>query len=167
MGGVKKSQLRFIRPPDSELTRYVRLGKEFFENLAEQFPDLRRYFEASSQRAPGIVARNRHNKGGHILFRPAGLRLFAEVAGELVRHGVTPGRVFVLLGKLPYELSSAPYRGVMWLVTGKMSTGGRALCRRLLLYMLGQEKHPEALRKRYAEVLGEDLTKVKLPVPVV
>ena len=167
IGGAKKSHLRFIRPPDSELTRYAKLGKEFFEGLAEQFSELQRYFEASSQRAPGIVARNRHNKGGHILFRPAGLRLFAEVTGELVRNGVTPGRAFVLLGKLPYELSSEPYRGVLWLATGKMRAGGRALCRRLLLYMLRQEKHPEMLRKRYAEVLGEDLSKVRLPVPVI
>jgi DNA sulfur modification protein DndB len=161
--GKKLMELRFIRPDDVELQKYVTLSEEFFELLAEHFPPLRKYFEAGPEDAPGVVRRWRTQSGGHILFRPVGLRLFAELSSRLVQEGQTLRTAVRLLSILPTELSVAPYTRVIWLPGGRMNPGARVLCRRLLLYMLGNEEHVQELRRDYAKQLGVEQHRAKLP----
>jgi len=168
LGSAKKAaELRFIRPSDDELQAYKNLAGKFFDGLAKRFGPLQGYFAASAASAPKIIQKQRRADGGHVLFRPVGLRLFAEVAVDLVsKGGVTLEEALSLMAKLPVELSKSPYRGVIWLSNGKMNPSGRAMCKRLLLYMLGYEKNTSDLRGRYARVLGGDSASVKLPTPV-
>ena len=159
----KSSELRFIRPSDEDLTKYTSRAKECFRGLAKAFPPLGDYCAASDASAPAIVKKHRRGNGGHVLFRPIGLRLVAEVVVEIVKSGKTLKKAFTSVEKLPVELSKTPYKGVIWLPNGKMNPGGRAVCRRLLLHMLGHEKKPADLLARYARMLGQDLASVKLP----
>jgi DNA sulfur modification protein DndB len=162
-GKLAKTQLRFIRPQDSELRKYVDLALRFFGGLAKYFPELRRYFDSSSSATPKVVKRQRNASGGHILFRPVGLRIFAEITATLVKAACSLDVALKLMSELPTELSEKPYLRVVWLPGGTMNLKGRVVCRRLLLYMLGYERNPKELKQRYAELLGLEPAKVKLP----
>jgi DNA sulfur modification protein DndB len=163
MGKKKRSDLRFIRPSDEELKQYRRFAKKFFRLLARGFRPLRRYFKSDSTEAKLAVARYRTPTGGHVLFRPIGLRIFTEVAAGLISQGESPDKAMRKISRLPVRLSKEPYRRVIWLPSGKIEEGGRALCRRLLMNMLGLEKDQNDLRERYAKELGLPKHKVKLP----
>jgi DNA sulfur modification protein DndB len=159
----RKSVLRFVRPDDAKLQEYVELAEEFFSGLAAAFPPLEKYFDREDAAAARLVARQRTSSGGHILFRPVGLRIFAEVAAALMKSGHNMTEALQMMSRLPVELSGRPYRDVIWLTTGKIEAGARPICRRLLLYMLGHEPAKEDLIERYAKLLGVDAESVKLP----
>lgn len=160
---AKPAELRFIRPSDEDLKKYISLAEEFFRGLARAFPPLGVYFAASTASAPAVVKKHRRGNGGHVLFRPIGLRLLTEVVVEIVKSGNTLKKALAIVKKLPVELSKTPYKGVIWLPNGRMNPGGRAVCRRLLLHMLGHEKKPADLLARYARMLGRDPATVTLP----
>ena len=108
--GKKLMELRFIRPDDDDLKKYVTFAKAFFEALAQHFPPIEQYFDASAENAPAVVSQWRTRKGGHILFRPVGLRLFAELTAELIKEeGFTLQKAIRLFKKLPTDFSAAPY----------------------------------------------------------
>lgn len=158
----KATELRFIRPTDAELKKYIRLATEFFDGLVSRFQALADYFAATPEAAPATVQQHRRRNGGHVLFRPVGLRLFAEVAVDLAsKNGGKLKKAFASMEKLPVELSQIPYKNVIWLQNGNLNPKERPLCRRLLLHMLGHEKNPTDLQKRYANLLGNP--NVKLP----
>jgi DNA sulfur modification protein DndB len=163
MGKKKRSELRFIRPSDEGLRQYRRFAQKFFRLMARGFPPLRKCFESTPARAKLIVEKHRTPTGGHVLFRPVGLRIFTEVAAALISNGKSVAQAMKMVSRLPVELSKAPYRDVIWLTNGKMEEGGRALCRRLLMNMLGLETDQADLRHRYAKQLGLPKHKVKLP----
>ena len=160
---ARPTELRFIRPSDEELKQYIALAERFFKSLGKSFPPLGQYLATSEASAPAVVKKHRRANGGHVLFRPVGLRIFAEVVVEVVGSGEMLAKALAIVERLPVELSKTPYRGVIWLPNGKMNPGGRAVCRRLLLHMLGCEKKPTDLLARYAKMLGQDPAKVTLP----
>lgn len=164
---TKRADLRFVRPSDEELAKYMALSKEYFDSLGKAFPPLGEYFSASSAKAKTVVSKYRLDNGGHVLFRPVGLKLFAEIAVALAKNQSTPKEAIRLMAKLPVDLAAVPYRGVIWLPNGRMYPAGRAICRRLLLHMLGMESRPDDLKARYAKLLEKDVTKVKLPAKIV
>ncbi|MGE0702454.1 MAG: DNA sulfur modification protein DndB [Vicinamibacterales bacterium] len=160
---AKPAELRFIRPNDEDLKKYIALAEDFFDGLAKAFPPLGDYFAATAASASAVVKKHRRANGGHVLFRPIGLRLMAELVVEIVRSGKTLKSAIATAKRVPVQLSKAPYKGVIWLPNGLMNPAGRAVCRRLLLHMLGYEKKPTDLLARYAKMLGRDAASVTLP----
>lgn len=167
MEGEKLSELRFIRPDDVALETYRKFAQEFFRKMARHFRPLRKYFMGDLDSAKTLVSKYRTAAGGHVLFRPIGLRIFVEATGALVQEGKSVEEALDLMSKLPVRLSRDPYRNVIWLPGGKMNPGARVLCRRLLLHMLKYESNPSDLRERYARILGVRKSQVQLPAPIV
>jgi DNA sulfur modification protein DndB len=154
--------LRYIRPNDLELTAYRKTAEDFFDYLAASFPEMRSYFRANAVKAKAVVAKHRTPAGGHILFRPLGLRLFSELAAALVKTGSLLSDAVEVLALLPTELNHVPYKDVIWR-NGKVVAGGRALVRDILLYQLGTKADSPALRSRYARTLGVEPSTLKMP----
>jgi len=161
--GAKLSELRFIRPPDAELDAYRRFAQKYFRLLAKHFRPLREYFSAPLTESQHIVARERTRNGGHILFRPIGLRMFAEITSRLLVEGKPLEAAIKMLSRIPVELSGSPYREVIWAANGRIESAGRALCRDVLLFMLGANINRKALETRYAKHFGQPRAHVKLP----
>jgi DNA sulfur modification protein DndB len=126
---------------------------EYFTLLAHHFDALRAYFESAAPQA--VVSTNRGSFGGHVLFRPVGLLLAAEVIERLsklydltesVRHFAT----------LPVRLNEPPYADVLW-DTGRQKVvwSGRTLARKLLLYMLGNNSQVPELARQYVARIGK------------
>ena len=157
--------LRFIRPNDDDLEEYRNMAEGFFDELASSFAPFRAYFRANSSVAKTVVQAHRTTTGGHILFRPLGLRLFAELTSARMKKGKTMAEAIVSLRTLPTELSESPYKGVVWR-NGKIVAGGRALARDLLLYQLGEKNDSASLRARYAKALGSTSGSIALPARI-
>lgn len=157
--------LKINRPSEKDENEYRELAGKHFVDLAAQFPEFRRYF--ASRNKEGYLKRMRPGSGGHILFRPVGLLIFAEILKEL-RKTLAYKEAMNLISRLPVQMKSAPYANTVWNTHNRtINVGRRAVCRDLLLYMLGHGKNVKKLHKRYATALEIDEDKVKLPAKLV
>lgn len=157
--GGDSEKLKFSRPSEEELEELYTYAIKYFDLLAKVFPPLRKFFDAKNFAT--IVAKNRTHAGGHVLFRPAGLRMLTDVVGEL-RKRYTLIRSINLLANVPTQLNEEPYLGVLWSeVPPKMINGGRALARKLLLYGLGEPANETRLAEQYRKKVGIELADAK------
>jgi DNA sulfur modification protein DndB len=81
--GAKAGDLKRLRPSDEELEKYFELAKRFFTLLGRNSPELNKCLVSDK---PEIeIKRHRTIEGGHILYRPAGLLIYAEIVATLMR----------------------------------------------------------------------------------
>jgi DNA sulfur modification protein DndB len=162
-GNLKK--LQFWRPDDSELDAFYQAACEFFALLREHIPELDQYFRAKN--FPAVVRKYRGDFGGSIVFRPIGLAILTEAIGILSRKYALDDCVS-LVSKVPRTLAEEPFADVLWDTSSRVIISkSRVMARTLILFMLGEQKASEKLRKGYAAALGTESDKVKLPTPVV
>ena len=165
----KKSikELSFQRPSDDELDAYYKYAVKYFRLLSSAVPELGRFFAASN--GASVVAINRHDAGGNILFRPVGLTMFALIAETLVKS-MDLEEAIKLMGKLPRDLRKAPYRDLLWdPSSGTLNLKRQALVRRILLYMLGHAGRgvtAASLRTEISTATGGPASKVQLPAKI-
>ncbi len=161
----KAYQLKVYRPSDDKVHEYNAFAEKFFQDFAKTFPALKRYFEAKN-REP-ILKEMRTDAGGHVLFRPLGLLIFAKILREL-RKTMTYQDALKTIAKLPVNMDEEPYADTIWNTHRKTIEARReAVCREVLLYMLGRVKKGEELRRKYARALEQPEVKVTLPDKIV
>jgi DNA sulfur modification protein DndB len=142
--------LQFNRPTDEELAGYRQFTIRYFTLLANAIPELKEYF--ASRKPAEVVKKYRHLDGGNVLFRPVGLTMFAHLTEAAIKEH-TLEKAVALLGKLPTDLSVAPYVDLLWNPsTRTLDLRRQALVRRLLLYALGFTKGQNKLTKLKADV---------------
>jgi DNA sulfur modification protein DndB len=161
----RREELKFYRPSDAAVTEYNKFAAAYYERLAKSFPELSEYFRA--RRPERILKKYRGGTYSHILFRPIGHIIFAEVLKAL-RATMSFNAAFRLLTRLPTRMQDPPYAGVIWNPRTKTIRNSRAsLCRDILLFMLRHGGEREQLLRRYADALDRDVEAVRLPKPVV
>ena len=155
------AKLKKSRPDDDSLNAYYRHAKELFGALAEGFPELGEFFSAEDTET--VVRRYRNENA---LFRPAGLIVFVTIIARLT-HKMGLADAVAETAKLPRDLGSSPYAGLMWNpATRTIRRFARRSLLEMLLYMLGRSQRPEheLLQQYRNEVGNHDL---KLPPRVV
>lgn len=158
---IERKNLQIYRPSDEKVDEYNRFSEIFFEQLTELFPALKQYFESGGSEK--FLKKNRSSDFSHILFRPVGLIIFSQLLKALRSH-LSYEDAMALLRHLPVRMQDPPYRQVVWNADNTINNRGAALCRDLLLYMLGQYRgKTDVLKERYAKVLDAEPAKVKLP----
>ncbi len=151
----KAKELTRVRPPETDLDQFERRALAFFGEMSRCFRPLRRFF---TRRSTGLLRRCRGPHGGHILFRPVGLKLFANLAADLSKTR-TLRRSMQLLARLPQRLNQAPFRHVLWDPDRRrILSSGASLSGRLLLYMLGMQTNRTKLERDYNAALGDHAT---------
>ena len=161
--GTKSADLKRLRPSDADLEKFFDQAKSYFELLGKSAPELRRCMASANPDA--VIKKNRHDDGGHVLFRPVGLLIFTEIVATLRRtSAMSLEDGVVALKLLPTDLAEPPYANILWdTQTGTMNVKNRALTRDLLLYYLGHIKESGRIKKlqaRYALLLGDDAAKL-------
>jgi DNA sulfur modification protein DndB len=69
-----------------------------------------------------------------------------------------------LVARIPRKLSAKPFADVLWDTRRKtIITKGKVLARDLMLYMLGENRESDKLRRDYALALGQEVDEVTLP----
>ncbi len=133
----KRVELKRIRPSDEKLEQYFQLATDFFREMADNFAELREFFEAENPEI--IVKRYRGTAYDSAMFRPIGLDIFAQIVAKLTTQpGINVPEAIRLSAKLPRTLSDMPYEGLMWDAnTKRVTNANRVTLREILLYMLG------------------------------
>ncbi len=164
---VERSEINVLknrRPSDDVLKSYYEAALDYLHLLRNNYPPLNEYFESKSPEK--IVSRYRNQDGGHILFRPVGLRIITEVVVNLMGSEELSSAVKIA-AKLPSDLSEEPFRDSVWkTVSRTMRPGNRAIARDILLYMLGRKSATDALLRRYAKAIEVEPKDCTLPDPL-
>lgn len=174
----KKERLRFNRPSDAWLEVYLSAADTFLAELAKAFPQVGEAL--TSQNVQSVIVRHRHDKGGHVLFRPRGLLLFAELVAESIAWDgaiaiegkeADPAKLKTLARKrvregvkyfsdIETDIARRPYRDLFFdPVSHQIRPGKMPLVRDLLLYeaKLVSERKAKGIEKRLEKQLGEQV----------
>ncbi len=149
---ASKKKLQFKRPDREVLDAYYEFACEYFELLDRNFAELSRFFRNSDQKR--VVRRNRGSFGGHILFRPIGLKMFTEIIVKMTSEYSLKESV-EWAAELPVKLDELPYCDTIFQSsTGKIAPKHQTLCRDLLLHMLQEFGDTKGLSSRYGDAMG-------------
>ena len=159
---LPKKTLQKTRPGDGPLEAYYQLACWFFDEMRGRFKELGAFFAADDTR---VIVRRYRTEGGSVLFRPAGLDLFATIIARLSRD-IPLADAIGLASKLPRALEDAPYVGLVWEPSSNtIKRFSKANAREMLLYMLGKSSiDPAELLERYRKEVGNP--KLELPPTV-
>lgn len=178
-GTIKQSVFTDKRPSEQWVDMYCQIAATYFDALAETFHEVMDCFKSNPHSK--IIRRYRHSNGGHILFRPVGLRLYADLVSEYIkleypmkidhykdydpkikRRVIRRLRRAVLeFQDIPVELEKSPYHYLFWRPeTKSMLSTRRGLVRDILLHRYGllPKKKVDRLERRIVGALGEGFT---------
>lgn len=148
-----KKQLQKKRPSDAELDAYFELAFNFFVEMRINFSELDAFFSVTDTKP--VVAQYR-GEGGSILFRPAGLDLFATIVAQLTRE-MPIADAIGLASNLPRALNEIPFVGLVWDPSSNtMQRFSKLTVRELLLHMLNKSRmNSDHLLAKYRKELGK------------
>ena len=150
------NELRYKRPTAAWMDTYVTAATSFFEEMMRTFPEVEQCL--TSEGFQEVVKANRRADGGHVLFRPVGQRLLAQLVAEALRPSFTEGFggkasvaskvsgkiekemkvAFEQIGTLPTDLAGRPYENAIWEPDAqKMRVGRAAIVRDVILRRFG------------------------------
>ena len=148
---------------ESDCADYYDFAANFFNLLANAYPELKMYMEASDDNLDTLVKGLRRKDGGHLLFRPVGLKTIVEAIAALSTTNSLSDSI-KLVAKCPIELSSPPFANVLWLVSAnKINHKGVSLATRLIQYMLDVSVDTEKLLEDYEAATGQQVGIESLP----
>ena len=146
------------RPEEDVLTGCLELSTRFFKLFAEHFPAINGYFRARNKQR--WVARYRNSDGGHILYRPIGIVMFARLIVEYARSQRRLRTAFHRAAQLPQMLTEPGYNKVIWQpVSGTMVVGRKKWSEDFLRMTLGLPvslRRKRTMAKQYNDMLGTD-----------
>jgi DNA sulfur modification protein DndB len=150
-----------LRLPEPRIDFYEGLTLEFFRQLAKTDDLLGKYLE--NPKLTALLERARAPLEPHVLFRPIGLRIFANVSGQL-RKTLSLKETFSRISKAPILMTANCYEGTIWDSSrGNMTPKGESVARNLLAYQLGAEADAAKLRLQIAQWKGIPPASVQLP----
>ena len=133
---ARRKTLESKRPSRPDLQAYIAYAESYFSLLGEHFPELGEFFlaEDTSQ----VIPKYRGEHGGNALYRPIGLEVFSQIIARSTNKGMDICQAVRQAARLPRDLQSSPYAGVMWDPTRKIIiTGNKPILREILCYMIG------------------------------
>ena len=150
------NDLRYKRPSAAWIDTYVTCATSFFTEMMKAFPEVGQCLTTTDFQK--IVTANRRVDGGHVLFRPVGQRLLAQLVAEALRPSFTErfgGKstvasdvskniekemksAFERFGTLPTDLTERPYENTIWEPEAqKMRVGRATIVRDIILRRFG------------------------------
>lgn len=162
------------RPDQEVIDKAKYFIKYVWDEIIKNFLDVYNYLKLEESEKNKAV-KYRHDKGGHILFRPIGVLTYINVISTLLRFNQKPKEVLPLLTRIETKIENDPWKGLFWesaqerMITRKEN---QKVARNLTLYMIGFDLRnlktdKEELLKSYASLLNKELTEVTLPQKII
>ena len=155
-----------IGPADKECVQEIyNLACLFWDLLRKSVKEIKEVSDSHPNEQ--LAAKYRREDGGHLLFRPVGMKAFAQATRTLVDRDMTFKKAVSLLSQTNLDLNSCPWSGVLWNSVAKtVITRNSRLAHNLFLYMGGQPCEPESydLLSEYRRALdnpGADLQNIR------
>jgi DNA sulfur modification protein DndB len=175
----KRERLRFNRPVDEWLEVYLAVADTFLSRIVNVFPEVKQALDAN--KVETVIGQQRKPAGGHVLFRPRGLLMFAELVAASVRwDGAVAiegkdsdlGKVKRLAMKrirdgvdyfseIETDIAKRPYRDLFFDNASQQIRPGRMpLVRDLLLYQaeLVSDRKAKGIKLRLENLIGKKIS---------
>ena len=154
------------RMSDDNIEETYKKFTHFFDLCFENFPELNKLKESSKQ---AIFKKNRHEEGGHLLFRPIGWKVLADVISHYLEDGysVNESLEHFCMNMKNMQLNEYPFNEIIWDSTKKkIISSGFSLASDLSLLenQFKFESHENAcnnIATRYKNKTGRDLPACK------
>ena len=156
------------RPEDDEISEFYAKSACFWDIMIEYFPPLREV--QVSQPDENVAGHYRHREGGHLLFRPVGLLIIAQVVRQARDSGLPEREAIKRISEISMELTDEPWVGLLWdKINHRMisETTRQKVAKYLLFYMIGgnlseMKTSTEDLQQEYAGLLNREKSEVTL-----
>ena len=163
------SEFKRHRREDDTIAEFNRNSAHFWDRMVVHFPPLKEVI--ASQPDENIAGRYRHRAGGHLLFRPVGLLIIANVVRQAKDAGLDETEAIKRISEVSMELTDEPWVGLLWDKTNQRMISGtipQKVAKQILFYTIGgdladMDTNAEAVRREYAGLLNRDESDVKLP----
>jgi DNA sulfur modification protein DndB len=161
----EKRNLEIGPPHKSRVQQIYKLICQFWDLLRKSVPEIKEVSDSHPDK--GLAAKYRRKDGGHLLFRPAGMKAFAQATRTLADRGTTLHDTVALLSQTTLDLNTCPWPGVLWnSVAHRMINKNSKLAHNLFLYMAKQPFVPTSydLVSEYRRALDNrdaDLREIK------
>ena len=142
--GNRKALTTGQRPSDKSLKQYRDDALSFFDGLEKNYPEISRYFALSKYEDYA----HKQRKNGHVLFRPVGLKLIANLLSKFEKTSIEDR--FCCIKTVPMNLNDPPYNGLLISEQGLMQDGNETKVRNLLLSALGMSLNKTEIRSAIA-----------------
>lgn len=157
------------RPDDKTIAEVYAKSAKFWNTLAGHFPPLEEI--VTSRPGENVAGQYRHRAGGHLLFRPVGLLIIANVVRQAKDAGLAEEDAIKRLAEVSMELTDEPWVGLLWDKTNRRMISGttpQKVAKQLLFYRIGgnlaqMRTTVEKLRREYAGLLNREEYEVELP----
>lgn len=163
---ISSTEYKRYRPSDETIELFFDFLKTFWTEMINHFSELKSYMSNSAD-----ASAYRTEKGGNLLFRPAGLKAFV---GAMVMIRLSDGSdfeyIFEKMSKMDLSLEKNPWKNVLW-NNGKMIMNNNTLVKACLLTYYdidwkdgkGKKIDREKMLADYAALIGrEDATEEEL-----
>jgi DNA sulfur modification protein DndB len=138
------------RPKEEALDVHLAHCKSFFDELV-RLPDMNDVLVEGKEKPGDMRASDRN----HLLFRPAGQKVFARAAQLLVTRGMSMAEAVTALSKAPLWLHQEVWHHILWdPVARVMISGKAALAEAQLLSLAGQQPRNKASAAKLATILS-------------
>lgn len=155
-GGGRERRALEVGPPNwQRIDGLYEMAAAFWDALKANVPAIRRVCGSSPDKH--LAGRYRTERGGHLLFRPAGLQAFAKASRVMVDRGQPLESAVAKLATVPLQLTDRPWAGVLWNTSTKtMIVKHKKLAVNLFLHLAHNRPSPESfdVLEGYREVLG-------------
>lgn len=156
------------RPEDDTIAKFYAKSTQFWNTLVEYFPALEDIL--TSQPDNNAAERYRNREGGHLLFRPVGLLIIANVVRQAKDSGISERKAIKRISEVSMELTDKPWVGLLWDKTNQRMISGtiaQKVAKQILFYTIGgdladMKTNIENVRREYAGLLNRNESEVKL-----
>lgn len=147
-----------IGPPERRRVQEIyEVTCEFWNLLQRCVPEIKNVMRSTPD--DELAGKYRTKKGGHILFRPVGMKAFGRAVRILVDRGKDIEEAVSLLSRTTLSLNAPPWQGVLWSAIAKrvINKNGK-LAYNLFLYMTKEPLEPNNydLLSEYRRALDSD-----------
>lgn len=139
------------RPAETDLDDHLARCTEFFNSLVSKVPELENVLVHGNDK-PGDFRTAEKN---HMLFRPAGQKVFARATQLLCSRGMTVDDAVGVLAKADLWLQNSVWHNILWEpVTKTMITGKTVVAEAQLLSLAGQPLRNKASGAKLTALLA-------------
>jgi len=155
--GKKYKDFLLYRPEENIINDIIQYLSDFWELFSQKLDSIQEYLSVATSPAESF----RYAEGGNIIFRPVALTEFVKAAIEIAdRHDGNYELALSKLNTIKMELSSAPWKGILWDGKKIITRADKTLIRLMILRMCGSEyldaKNSATLLDRYISATNFD-----------
>jgi DNA sulfur modification protein DndB len=169
LGRPRWRDFKRVRPSEDDVGTFYAKAAKLWEVIAGRFAPVRELW--NSRPADEVASRYRNEQGGHLLFRPIGLRIFTEAMIAFMNGGMLLQGAVDQLALAPMDLGGPPWVGVLWdPINRRMLTSpeNRMAATKILFYSVGGNLEvfktiEEDLTRELAGLLHREPAEVQLP----